>query len=467
MNPNLFKIKFLENLCSFENKPLKLYDYQKRFLNDGSRFRIVNKARQLGYSLIIAAEGLMECLINPNYTVLFVSTGEEAAKRILDYVYDIINGMPDKIRPRMSVQTKTEIRFLNRSKLVSLPNNPKTSRGYRAHRVYIDEAAHFVNDEEIFASIQPSISRGGSMTLLSTPFGRSNSFFRTWDEHKLYSRHTTPWTDCPDPEYHKTVQENKKDMDEIEFKQEYLCQFCSDDLAYFPYSLIKPCVDDTLFNMTSTPSRNMCRMGYDPGGRIDSGCITITEEAYKDDKRMAIVLFQDEYLHVTIPDQLKKLDELYNSFKPSKICLDETSMGIPISEQLIVKYGGSVDPIRFHADNKEAMISGLRILFEQRSIRIPNNERLIFQLMNMERTISPGGKIRFKHAGKNQHDDRVWSLCLSIVGFISEAGGVDYILGEDTEMAKIEHDSIAIIDRDRPGPSRREPREETYGFVRV
>ena len=53
------------------------------------------------------------------------------------------------------------------------------------------------------------------------------------------------------------------------------------------------------------------------------------------------------------------------------------------------------------------------------------------------------------------------------MGFISEAGGVDYILGEDTEMAKIEHDSIKAIDRMRPGPSRRESREETYGFVRI
>jgi phage FluMu gp28-like protein len=260
MNLGQFKIKFAEGLFSFENKPLKLYDYQKKLILDENRYRIVNKARQLGLSLCLAIEALIECLINPNYTVLFVSTGEEAAKRILDYVYDLINSMPDHLRPRLSVQTKTEIRFVNKSKLVSLPSNPSTIRGYRAHRVYIDEAAHFLNDKEIFSAIQPSISRGGKMTVVSTPFGRANTYYEIWDTHPLYTKHKIPWFECPDPKYVEGVKQDKKDMDEIEFSQEYECNFCSDEMAYFPFSLLRPCIDDSLFNLTELRNRNICRL---------------------------------------------------------------------------------------------------------------------------------------------------------------------------------------------------------------
>lgn len=434
MNLSQFKIKFLESAFSFEGKPLKLYDYQLNFLRDESEFRVVRKARQVGMSLIIAAEGLVECLMHPGYTVLFVSTGEDAAKRILDYVYDLINGMPDKLKPKLTVETKGEIRFVNKSKLVSLPNNPKTVRGFRAHRVYVDEAAHFINDEDIFSAIQPSISRGGKMSLLSTPFGRSNKFYEVWDKHELYSKHTIHWQDCPDESYRKSVQANRKDMDEVDFNQEYCCDFASDDMAYLPFALLKPCVDDTLFNITETKTRHVVRMGYDPGGRIDAGCITLTEEVPVDKDKIAVVRFQEEYNRITIPDQMKALDRLYDGFHPVKISIDETSMGVPISEQLIVKYGGVVEPIRFSADAKEAMISTLRILFERQCIRIPNNERLLFQLMNMERTTTPGGKVKYQHAGKKTHDDRVWSLCLSLIGFIGESMDVDYKYGADLEM---------------------------------
>ena len=55
-------------------KPL-LYPYQQRWLADKSRFKIALNARQLGFSFIIALEGLLEAF-EKNQTVIFVSTSE-------------------------------------------------------------------------------------------------------------------------------------------------------------------------------------------------------------------------------------------------------------------------------------------------------------------------------------------------------------------------------------------------------
>jgi phage FluMu gp28-like protein len=148
---------------------------------------------------------------------------------------------------------------------------------------------------------------------------------------------------------------------------------------------------------------------------------------------------------------------LYKNFTIVKISLDETSMGIPISEELLLKYGGIVEPVRFSSESKEALISTLRILFERQMIRIPNHEKLLFQLMNMERSTTPTGKIKYVHAGKNKHDDRVWSLCLAIVGVIGESADVGIDFGKELEAKKTNDKLISILNP-RQG-------EGKYGFV--
>ena len=79
--------RLCEELFSFEGQKIHLYEYQKKFLADKSHFRIIMKARQLGLSWVIALEGLFTALTKPYQTILFVSSGEEAAKRVLTYVY--------------------------------------------------------------------------------------------------------------------------------------------------------------------------------------------------------------------------------------------------------------------------------------------------------------------------------------------------------------------------------------------
>ena len=82
-------IEFLETFTKVEGSDCKLYDYQKKFIRDSNTFRIVNKARQLGFSFIMAGEGLVEALMDEEAVILFISTSENAAKRVLDYCKQI------------------------------------------------------------------------------------------------------------------------------------------------------------------------------------------------------------------------------------------------------------------------------------------------------------------------------------------------------------------------------------------
>lgn len=197
----------------------------------------------MGISWLCACEGLLKSIQRPNCTVLFVSNSQKNANRVLQYIYDFVASLPKKLKPPMTeAQSKTEIGFANKSKVISLPNNPNTVRGYAGNLVYVDEIAHFSapGDEDMLRALGPSISRGQQLTLFSTPFGKGNKFYDIWEKDSEYSHHEIDWTMCPDEEYRKNVAKEKKQMDPLSFASEYCCTFVGEQV-------IKRAVSDDLF----------------------------------------------------------------------------------------------------------------------------------------------------------------------------------------------------------------------------
>jgi len=396
-------------------------------LDDTSTFRVVNKARQLGFSWVIAGEAVFEALINPNYTILIVSTGEEGAKRVLGYCYRFIRGL--KFEVSFIRQTQDRIKFANESSILSLPNNPNTVRGFRAHRVYIDESAHFLKDREMFRAIQPSISRGGSMTLISTPFGRANMFYEKWNDDDEYSKHRIPYTECPDVKYQRWVKKQRKTMYEMDFRQEFCCDFTSDEMAMFPRDLIEPCVDENLKNVFHSDSGNPFFMGIDFAKKVDFTVVTVVElDADKNIiirnmKQMKNIPYETDSLEV--PSQLVEISKIYKMFKPQKIKIDSTGVGVKLEEDLTRKFGSIVEGVRFGLIEKENLITNLRIAFERKGLRIPDDENLISQLMSLEKHVTPSGLPRYKHVS-GKHDDYVWSLALAVSAATLASIDIDY-----------------------------------------
>ena len=407
--------KFVELMFSFEGQKVILYDYQIKFLLDESPFRIIMKARQLGMSWIIALEGLITALTKPYQTILFVSSGEEAAKRVLSYVYSFINGMP--IRPKMLVNSMTECKLANQSRIVSLPNNPRTTRGFRAHKIYLDEYASLLNDGEIIAAIQPSISRGGEMTILSTPKGRANRFWDTWDDESLgYSRHRIDWTQCPDKDYRKMIKRMMKNMLDLDFRQEYCCDPSISDMAFFTRELLKEIINPDAFYFSSLETKNKVTMGIDFGKQVSSTAITIAEQC--DD--IVRIRLQEELRNMPYDfavgeksTQLKRIAEINNVFNVDEIIIDATGVGVRLEEDMRRLFGAKVEPIIFTNKSKEILITNFKILCEKQAIELVNDTEFIAQLLSLERDLTPSGNIRYKHI-KGKKDDRVWSAALAV-----------------------------------------------------
>lgn len=390
---------------------MKLYDYQEAFVNDASRYRIVNKSRQVGMTYIIAREAIMDCLDNPGETFLIVSVSERQAQHVINYIRAAIDEMAEPQPPEYN--TKIEIRWPNGARIVSLPNSPSTVRGYKAKRVYIDEAAHVQHDRELMQAIGPSTSRGGAITLNSTPYGKRGIFWEIWSKAKElgYSVHEIPYNRCPELDL-KVLKKQFGEMDEITFRQEFMCDFCDESMAFFPYDLIMKGVtpDLELVDMVDGPEDGSAFFaGIDFAKVRDETVITIVERT-KDNK--FFVRSMTVFAATPYSTQLRFIRSLPEKFPLSTIYIDSTGVGVKLLEELNETMGSLVVGVNFNAQSKEKMITELRVLFEQARIHIPDDQYLTAQLHQLERVETQGGVTRYRHA-EGKHDDAVWSLALA------------------------------------------------------
>lgn len=177
--------------------PFEPYPYQARFLTDPSPRRLIVKARQIGFSLVVGIEAAFKATQYPNRKILIISRNQRQAMELLDYCYTAIayaDGIPELVR-----HNTQELEFANGSQILSLPSNRSAGRGFAATDVYSDEHAFQPYAAEVYRSIAPTLSHGGTLTVFSSADGRLNHFYTLWDGHEggTWERYFIPWQECP------------------------------------------------------------------------------------------------------------------------------------------------------------------------------------------------------------------------------------------------------------------------------
>lgn len=176
--------------------PFEPYPYQAEFL-DAHRTprRMVLKARQLGFSQVIALEALYYAIHQPESTILLVSRSQDLAVNLLRYCYQTYNNL--KAAPRLVKENESEMGISNGSRIKSIPANRSTGRGFAANRVYLDEFAYASYADDIYQSVSPAVSQGGNLVIGSTPNGNTNLFYELWENGHDLQRLAIPWHRCP------------------------------------------------------------------------------------------------------------------------------------------------------------------------------------------------------------------------------------------------------------------------------
>jgi hypothetical protein len=133
----------------------------------------------------------------------------------------------------------------NGSRIISLPGDEATIRGYSGVSLLIvDEASRVV--DPLYYSIRPMLAvSGGRLIALSTPYGKRGWYWEEWTGEGPWTRVQITAHQCPriSAEF---LAEEEKAIGERWYRQEYFCSFEDVIDQVFSFDDIQAACDDSV-----------------------------------------------------------------------------------------------------------------------------------------------------------------------------------------------------------------------------
>lgn len=427
-------------------KDTLLLDYQAKWVRDDSRLKLSQKSRQIGWTWstayrLVSRKGLQDARLDAWISSrddiqakLFVQDCKAFAALLDIGAQDLGEKVVDERGHSASV-----LRLANGLTLNSLSSNPDAQAGKRGDRM-LDEFALHPDPAKLYAIAYPGITWGGSLEIFSTHRGAGNFFNKLVQEvlhggnPKGFSLHTVTLTDALDQGFLYKLQcklpanDARQLMDEAayydfiragcvdeeSFLQEFMCVPADDAGAFLEYALIDRCLyphgyawkapcldalDGELF------------VGVDVARKNDLTVIWVMRRNGGLLDTVALVELKDETFDV----QERALYAILALPSVRRCCIDETGLGRQFAERAKQRFGYKVEGVTFTPAVKEDLAFPLRAAFEDMTLRIPNEQKVIKDLRGIRKETTTSGNVRF--AGERTaegHSDRFWALALAV-----------------------------------------------------
>ena len=216
--------------------------WQARVLQSTADRLLFLCSRQAGKSTTAAAIAVRTALLEPGSLILLLSPGlRQSGELFRDKVMKQYRRLGSPVAARS--ETGLSLELENDSRIISLPENEETIRGYSGVRLLIiDEASRVADD--LYRAVRPmlAVSRG-RLVALSTPFGKRGWFFDEWGGTNTWERVKVTAAQCPriTPEF---LAEERKALGERWYNQEYFCTFEDAIDAVFSHADIQAALSD-------------------------------------------------------------------------------------------------------------------------------------------------------------------------------------------------------------------------------
>lgn len=383
---------------------MKLFDYQIDFLCDClNNDRIAAMwCRQIGKTTTIALFSLYYALTNPKTTTLIIAPTDRQASEMFNRLRAFAE---DKLKKYIQSSTLREITFVNGSIVRALPTGDfgNTIRGQTAHAIILEESA-YIKDEIVNQVIMPMIGAKDLITNLKkkviqigTPFG-SNHFTDAISGER-YKSHIYDYNYALNAELftEEFIKEQKENLTDLEFNQEYGCIPMSEADAYFPPALVQSCIEEIMPEGEPYAQQflgvDFARMGQD-------SCLFIRGRKDDDTLRIVEIIETRKKALTEAVGRIRMMDEKYHF---AKIYLDETGMGAGPTD-FLKEQGQLIEPITFTIKSKLDIYSNLKALMEKGKIKIPNDKKLMYQLLDFRYELTSTGQMKLHHSARGNDD---------------------------------------------------------------
>jgi hypothetical protein len=179
-------------------------------------------SRQAGKSTVAAALAVREALLQRRALVLVLSPSLRQSGELFRKILDHFNALDRPVS--VKAESALRIEFANGSRVVSLPGDEGTIRGFSGVTLLIiDEAARVMDD--LYCAVRPMLAVSqGKLIALSTPFGQRGWFYDAWQSLEQWQRIRVTADECPRISQ-AFLEEERRALGERWFRQEYMCSF--------------------------------------------------------------------------------------------------------------------------------------------------------------------------------------------------------------------------------------------------
>lgn len=240
-------------------KQILLDGWQKQALaHDGNL--LLCTGRQVGKTFVMSRKAAEYMIKNKGSKIIVCSLTEDQAQLIIVMTLAYLESNYKFLiaKPYSKNITKNKIVLNNGSSILARPvgNTGDAVRGFTGNVLILDEASRF--NEFIFSASKPTLlTTGGQIWMCSTPFGKQGYFYECYKNNKDNPNgrfkvietnswdvvNTRPisevWTQERKTEAIRFLNDEKADMSELQFAQEYLGKFVDELRQFFTDELIK------------------------------------------------------------------------------------------------------------------------------------------------------------------------------------------------------------------------------------
>jgi hypothetical protein len=219
-------------------------EQQRRVLASGVRRGMLCCSRQWGKSTVTAVAAVHRAFFREESEIVVVSRSARQSAELVRKARRFAARLGERMKG--DGQNRISVVFSNGSRIVGLPSTEETIRGFSAVSLLLIDEASRVPDE-LYDAVTPMLAAsGGSMWLMSTPYGKRGFFYREWTYGgDGWVRVRGPATECPRIPAWFLEEEQRKKGDRM-FSQEYLCEFVQEEDALFREEDLRACLREEL-----------------------------------------------------------------------------------------------------------------------------------------------------------------------------------------------------------------------------
>jgi phage FluMu gp28-like protein len=422
---------------------LSLPPYQIEAVRDSSRFTWNCWARQTGKSFTFSLRRLLRGLSRRRHQII-LSAGERQSREVMQKIrqHCVALKIWHEFRGygyfRNTSFRQLEVRLPRGLRVIGLPANPLTARGFSGD-VLLDEFAMHGDDEAIWSALFPTVLRQrGELDVASTPRGCRNMFYQL-RRNSSFARRTVRLDEAVAQGLDVDVAALRAGIsDDWIWRQEFECEFIDESTSFMPYDLIRRCQDVRLamepdWDVMSRRDANVY-LGVDIGRYRDLTVIWAWQQEGESFVARGVVALPD----TSFTDQEAHLTRWLEMPAVRRCRIDATGLGMQLAEGLVHRFGDHrVESVTFTAPRKAEWAGRLRVLAERGRIAIPADASIADDWHSIRREPTDSGHSRLAaDRAAHGHGDRFWAAALGLAAADGGSSAFDFVTSSPLRFAR-------------------------------